>query len=352
MTPVHELHSSVERSIDLSPSPEERFALARVDEAVRQLKRGGAVLLCDDIDLPRTGEIVFAASRSTAELMAFAIRHGSGFVQVAIPASRCDELDLRPQVGADPEGLQHCVTVDASSGTGTGISAMDRSTTALRLASVDSTPDSFSRPGHIVPLRADMNRAAREFGFAEASILLTSRAAAGAAAVLAAIVGIGDPTAMASGEELRRFGSDCCLPLVALGDLALVHDVEVRLDQTVALPAEGAGRLVSFSDDGLECLCLIVGDVLAESDIPLYQVSADQILMPPVASAPSPRIHLAIGPALTPDLITRRLERRVGDPGCAIHKVLRAAGIREVRMVSGIESLHWTHRAVGYDRAG
>lgn len=337
MTVLHELHSPVDGTTDLTVNSEERSALARVRAAVTRLAGGGAVLLCDDATWPTRGEIVFGAADADAALTAFAIRHGSGFLQVALPASRCDELGLLPQAGADRGGLQQCVTVDARTGIGTGISATDRSTTIRLLASSDATPDSFTRPGHVVPIRADTNLPAVEFSFTEASLSLTGRARVGAAAVLGTVVGIDDPTTMASGSELTRFGSDHGLPLVALGDLAIDHTVTVTFDQTVALP-HGAGRLLSFLDDGLECLCLIVGDVCSRSEIPFHVVTAERILSQPASSSPGPRIQMAVGAGLVADLLTRPLHLRVQDPRSAVRGILRTAGVRSVRIVPGTDA--------------
>ncbi|MDV6286986.1 3,4-dihydroxy-2-butanone-4-phosphate synthase [Rhodococcus jostii] len=340
MTVLHELHSPVNGAIDLATSSEEHSALARVRAAVARLAGGGAVLLCDDAEWPTHGEILFAAADADAPLMAFAIRHGSGFLQVALPASRCDELDLRPQAGADRDGLQQCVTVDARGGIGTGISATDRAATVRLLASRDSGPDSFTRPGHVVPIRAAMDLPATEFGFTEASIALTDRAVAGRAAVLGAVVGIEDPTTMASGAELVRFSSDHGLPLVTLGDVVIDHAVSVTFDQTVALP-RGDARLMSFLDDGLECLCLIVGDVRNRSDVPVHVVAAEQILAEPTTTASGPRVQMAIGPGLATDLLTRPLHLRVHDPRSAVRRVLRRAGVRSIRVVTATGSTGW-----------
>ncbi|WP_317613100.1 3,4-dihydroxy-2-butanone-4-phosphate synthase [Rhodococcus opacus] len=343
MTVLHELHSPVDGTIDLAANSEERAALARARAAVARLAGGGAVLLCDDAAWPTHGEILFAAADADAPLMAFAIHHGSGFVQVALPASRCDELDLRPQAGADRGGLQQCVTVDARGGIGTGISATDRAATVRLLASRDSSPDSFTRPGHVVPLRADMDLPATEFSFTEASIALTDRAVAGRAAVLGAVVGIDDPTTMASGPELVRFGSDHGLPLVTLGDVAIDHAVSVTFDQTVALP-HGDARLMSFLDDGLECLCAIVGDVRNRSDVPVHVVAAEQILTEPTTTASVPRIHLAIGAGFAADLLTRPLHLRVHDPRSAVRRVLRRAGVQSIRLVTDTDLSRWSER--------
>jgi 3,4-dihydroxy-2-butanone 4-phosphate synthase len=74
---------------------------ARMQTALLKLAAGGMIVLCDDTERPTRGELVFAASGSTTALVAFAVRRGSGFLQVALPGPRCDQLGLAPQCGAD-----------------------------------------------------------------------------------------------------------------------------------------------------------------------------------------------------------------------------------------------------------
>ncbi|WP_246243520.1 3,4-dihydroxy-2-butanone-4-phosphate synthase [Amycolatopsis pithecellobii] len=81
------------------------------------------------------GALVFAAARATPELVAFTVRHTSGFLCVALPGPTCDRLHLPPMLGGrDRFGPAYRVTVDAC-GTGTGISARDRALTIAASAS-------------------------------------------------------------------------------------------------------------------------------------------------------------------------------------------------------------------------
>jgi 3,4-dihydroxy 2-butanone 4-phosphate synthase/GTP cyclohydrolase II len=84
--------------------------------------------------------------------MAFLIRHTSGFVQIALPESRCGRLQLPPMNAFDRGFVRMCVGVDAIDGVGTGISASDRATTSRRLLDPAAEPSHFTRPGHLVPV--------------------------------------------------------------------------------------------------------------------------------------------------------------------------------------------------------
>jgi 3,4-dihydroxy-2-butanone 4-phosphate synthase len=220
MTTLHDLRTPDRPPVDTIAGQLDSDASTSLQTALLKLAAGGMIVLCDDTERPTRGELVFAASESTAALVAYAVRRGSRFLQVALPGPRCDQLGLGPQCGADFAGLQLCVTVDAKSSIGTGISASDRSITIRLLASPQADVYSFTRPGHVVPVRADMQRPVNDFGFAEAAIWLTTAAGVGAAAVLTTVIGVVDPIGIATGRDLQRFSEDHGLPLVSLRDLS------------------------------------------------------------------------------------------------------------------------------------
>ncbi|MGA5536189.1 3,4-dihydroxy-2-butanone-4-phosphate synthase [Mycolicibacterium nivoides] len=94
-----------------------------------------------------------ATPRGTAEL----VRYGAGLIFVAMQSQRLQALRI-PAMPADHGSRcpNSYVAVDASSGIGTGISALDRAATIRKLSDPDSTPDAFRRPGHVLPVAADL----------------------------------------------------------------------------------------------------------------------------------------------------------------------------------------------------
>ncbi|MGW4101125.1 3,4-dihydroxy-2-butanone-4-phosphate synthase [Mycobacterium sp. NPDC004974] len=94
-----------------------------------------------------------ATPHGTAEL----VRHGAGVIFVAMHSQRLDALRIPPMPADHGSRCPNSyVAVDASSGISTGISAFDRATTIRRLSDPDSTPDVFRRPGHVLPVAADL----------------------------------------------------------------------------------------------------------------------------------------------------------------------------------------------------
>ncbi|GAA2901109.1 hypothetical protein GCM10010472_69180 [Pseudonocardia halophobica] len=162
-----------------------------------------------------SGLIVVPADDVATETMAFLIRIGSGFVQVALDERSCDRLLLPPMVWPVPSGPRgdHCVSVDAAHGVSTGISAADRAHTARLLAAPATTPDELTRPGHVVPVRARTPDSPA--GLALALVAQTGHRAA----VLTAAVPLGDPCAEARTADLRALADVHGLDLIEASDL-------------------------------------------------------------------------------------------------------------------------------------
>ncbi|MCI2422446.1 3,4-dihydroxy-2-butanone-4-phosphate synthase [Saccharopolyspora sp. K220] len=178
-----------------------------IDLAVQEIAAGRAAVVHGFAH--GDGGIVFAASRASTELTAFTVRHSSGFLCVALPRQRCDELALPPIFPRAQESpaATACVTVDASMGVSTGISASDRARTARLLAAPEAVPADFTRPGHVVPVAVGDGGVLDNAGLAEAAADLAVLAGSAPVAVFAHLVSPADATRMATDDELRRFAA-------------------------------------------------------------------------------------------------------------------------------------------------
>lgn len=242
--------------------------LDSIDHAVAAIARGGAVVVVDDEDRENEGDLIFAADHATPELVAFMVRYSSGYICVSMEDSRASELNLPPMVAQneDARGTAYAVTVDAATGT-TGISARSRAETIRRLADPSFGPEAFTRPGHIVPLRARAGGVLARDGHTEAAVDLSRIAGCAPVGVLCEIVSEDDPTDMARGPELRRFADEHGLPMISIAQL-IQHrrrtEPMVERAATTTLPTDygvftayGYRALV----DGTEHVALVVGDV-------------------------------------------------------------------------------------------
>ncbi|MGV9734057.1 3,4-dihydroxy-2-butanone-4-phosphate synthase [Rhodococcus aetherivorans] len=120
-----------------------------------QLTSGNPIIVATDGNTA----LVYGAAAVTTAQMADLIKRSSGFVQVALPPRQCDAL-LIPEAAPINSSPCHpsygqCVTVDAANGITTGISAEDRAHTARILCAPTTAETDLTRPGHVVPVRAE-----------------------------------------------------------------------------------------------------------------------------------------------------------------------------------------------------
>ena len=184
--PTPQLPPTMQNELIMQNIDEELSAAVPLDEVVRAIKDiadGRPVVVVDDADRENEGDIVFAASKATPELLAFTIRYGRGLICVPMLGPDLDRLNVPQMTSQNQEhhGTAFTISVDARHDITTGISAADRARTIQLLASPTSSPDDLVRPGHVFPLRYAEGGVLRRRGHTEAAVDLASarRAAAG-----------------------------------------------------------------------------------------------------------------------------------------------------------------------------
>ena len=130
--------------------------LDTLERALADIKAGKAVIVVDDENRENEGDIIFAASKATPALMAFLVRHSSGYVCAPMPGSTLDRLGIPLMTAHNREMMRtaYTISVDATAGVTTGISAADRAHTCRVLVDSATEPFELVQPGHVLPLRA------------------------------------------------------------------------------------------------------------------------------------------------------------------------------------------------------
>ncbi|HEV8562567.1 MAG TPA: bifunctional 3,4-dihydroxy-2-butanone-4-phosphate synthase/GTP cyclohydrolase II [Actinophytocola sp.] len=248
---------------------------ANIGKAVADIADGRPVVVVDDENRENEGDLIFAAEKATPELLAFMVRYTSGYICVPLTEGDCDRLDLPPMyhTNQDRRGTAYTVTVDAREGVSTGISAADRAHTIRLLADPDSKPTDFTRPGHVVPLRAKEGGVLRRPGHTEAAIDLARMAGLRPAGVLCEIVSQKDEGDMARRDELEVFAAEHDLQLISIADLIMYrrrHEKQVvRVGEARIPTAHGSFRGVGYDSvlDGIEHIALVYGDLADGEDV-------------------------------------------------------------------------------------
>jgi 3,4-dihydroxy 2-butanone 4-phosphate synthase/GTP cyclohydrolase II len=190
-----------------------------VERAIADIAAGRAVVVVDDASRENEGDVVFAASKATPELMAFTIRHARGLICVPMVGEDLDRLHLPPMTSQNQEhmGTAFAVSADARDGITTGISAADRARTVRVLVDSATEPSEIVRPGHVFPLRYAEGGVLRRAGHTEAAVDLARLAGLAPAGVVAEI--FNDDGTMARPPQLRAFADRHGLALISIAQL-------------------------------------------------------------------------------------------------------------------------------------
>ncbi len=193
----------------------------RVNRALLSLQKGSGVLLVDDEDRENEGDLIFAAQYLTDAQMALMIRECSGIVCLCLTDDALNHLQLPQMVNHNnsTNGTAFTVSIEASWGVSTGVSAADRVKTVQAAIADDAKADDLRRPGHVFPLRAQPGGIRSRRGHTEGTVDLMQLAGLKPAGVLCELTNP-DGT-MARLPEIVSFANQYAMPVLSIEDLAL-----------------------------------------------------------------------------------------------------------------------------------
>ncbi len=147
-------------------------ARQRVETGLNALQKGLGVLVADDENRENEADLIFPAHSLTHEQMALLIRECSGIVCLCLPRDKVKTLGLSPMVenNSSPYQTAFTVSIEASSGVTTGVSAKDRVTTIRAATAPDAVPGDLNHPGHVFPLQARPGGVLERDGHTEATV--------------------------------------------------------------------------------------------------------------------------------------------------------------------------------------
>ncbi|WP_457029088.1 bifunctional 3,4-dihydroxy-2-butanone-4-phosphate synthase/GTP cyclohydrolase II [Kitasatospora sp. P5_F3] len=250
---------------DIRQLIDDAFALDPVERAIADIALGRPVIVVDDEDRENEGDIIFAASAATPELMAFTIRYSSGVICVPMTGEELDRLKLPPMtaVNEDRKGTAYAVSVDAKDGVDTGISAADRARTVKLLATAATEPGDLTRPGHVFPLRAVDGGVLVRPGHTEAAVDLARLAGLPPVGAICEVVN--DDGTMARLPELVAFAREHRLAIISIEDLIAyrrrteLHVTRAAVTQLPTVHGEFTAIGYKGTLDGVEHIALVAG---------------------------------------------------------------------------------------------
>ena len=147
------------------------FKYNTIPEALEALRAGEVILVTDDPERENEGDFICAAEFATTENVNLMATHAKGLICMPMSAEYCKKLRLPQMVmdNTDNHSTAFTVSIDHVDTT-TGISAAERSITAMKCVEEGSKPEDFRRPGHMFPLLARKNGVLERNGHTEATV--------------------------------------------------------------------------------------------------------------------------------------------------------------------------------------
>ena len=142
-----------------------------IEEAIEDLRNGKMIIVVDDPDRENEGDLICAAEFATTENVNFMASYAKGLICMPMSKELTHKLKLNQMVTDNTDN--HCTAFTVSIDhvdTTTGISAVERSITAMKLVEDDAKPEDFRRPGHMFPLEAREGGVFKRDGHTEATV--------------------------------------------------------------------------------------------------------------------------------------------------------------------------------------
>jgi 3,4-dihydroxy 2-butanone 4-phosphate synthase/GTP cyclohydrolase II len=334
------------------------------EQIINEARNGRMFILVDDEGRENEGDLVIPAQMATPEAINFMARHGRGLICLALTKARADALGLEPMTRTNRSRNETAFTVsiEATEGITTGISAADRARTVA--VAIDATygPEAIVSPGHVFPLIARPGGVLVRAGHTEAAVDVSRLAGLNPSGVICEIMR--EDGTMARLEDLMDFARAHGLKIGTIRDLTAYRLQQDHLVEKVATSPFTAGSGLPwqahvFRDkaSGEEQLALVHGVLDPERPVLVRMHSLD--LFADVLGESSPRSGVLQGAmrmieaegsgvvvalhAAAPGSLSRSIDLRAGKPvegGDAVRgygtgaQILAALGIRDMILLS------------------
>ncbi|MCX5686139.1 MAG: bifunctional 3,4-dihydroxy-2-butanone-4-phosphate synthase/GTP cyclohydrolase II [Candidatus Omnitrophica bacterium] len=193
--------------------------LNKIEEVLKDIKRGRMVIVIDDEDRENEGDLIMAGEFTKPSDINFMAKFGRGLICVPMEGARLDDLDLHPMStkAPDPYKTGWAISCDAKRGITTGISASDRARTINILANPKTEALDLVKPGHVFPLRSNEGGVLVRAGHTEACIDLMNLAGCYPAGVICEIMK--DDGSMARMSDLLKFSKKHDLKICTIASI-------------------------------------------------------------------------------------------------------------------------------------
>ena len=248
------------------------FQFHTVEEALADLRNGKVILVTDDQDHENEGDFICAAEFATTENINFMATHGKGLICMPMSEKYVKKLRIPQMVPDNTDNHETAFTVSIDHvSTSTGISAAERSITAMKCVEDDVKPEDFRRPGHMFPLLAKQNGVLERNGHTEATVDLCRLAGLKECGLCCEIMR--DDGTMMRMPELTKLAEKWNLTFITIQDLQNYRKCHEKLVEqvTVTKMPTKYGDFVSYGYvnqlNGEHHVALVKGDIGDGTDV-------------------------------------------------------------------------------------
>ena len=242
------------------------FKYNTIEEALDELRNGRIILVTDDPDRENEGDMICAAEFATQANVNFMATYAKGLLCTPMSAALATKLGLPPMVSENTDNHETAFTVSIDHiSTTTGISAAERSITALQCVNDASTPLDFRRPGHMFPLTARRGGVLVRNGHTEATVDLCRLAGLKECGLCCEVMD--DDGTMMRTPKLWKLAEKFNLKLITikeLQDYCRIHEKHVIREAKAKLPTDyGDFDIYGYVNDitGENHIALLKGDI-------------------------------------------------------------------------------------------
>ncbi|MBF0588881.1 MAG: bifunctional 3,4-dihydroxy-2-butanone-4-phosphate synthase/GTP cyclohydrolase II [Magnetococcales bacterium] len=245
-----------------------------IEKLVEEMRQGRMVILVDDENRENEGDLIIPAENCDAEKVNFMARYGRGLICLALSQARVEALKL-PLMVVDNDAkfkTAFTVSIEASTGVTTGISAHDRARTIEVAIDDHSGPGDLARPGHVFPLVACDGGVLVRAGHTEASVDMARMSGCKPAAVICEI--LKDDGSMARVPDLLKFSKTHDIKIGTIADLIAYRTENERLVHRAVdadLPSAYGGdwRLYVYTTDvdDFQHVALVKGEIRSDEPV-------------------------------------------------------------------------------------
>ncbi|MDG2434655.1 MAG: bifunctional 3,4-dihydroxy-2-butanone-4-phosphate synthase/GTP cyclohydrolase II [Gammaproteobacteria bacterium] len=258
-------------------SIKDKIEFTPIEVILDDLRLGKMVIIVDDEDRENEGDLIIAADKVTPEDINFMAKNGRGLICLTLTQSRCNMLRL-PLMSTQNNGLEatnFTVSIEASEGVTTGISAQDRARTVKVATAPNAKPEDLVQPGHIFPLMAKPGGVLTRAGHTEAGCDLARLAGLTPASVIVEI--LNEDGSMARRSDLVEFGKKHGINIGTIADLIryrISNEQSIEKIHEEKINTEyGKFNLITFQDHiNKEIHFALTKGTIHESSIPLVRV--------------------------------------------------------------------------------